>query len=217
MRTCLLYTSGCGRNERKCSRRRRRGRDVHLYGLLYPCLLYTSPSEKVRELARRAQQIPFEKEKIVSSCSAQQIKLTGKNASGVAVQMRKTGQETLIFLLNMDRDHAAGKVTLSLEEDGYPELWDAMSGKIAACVFRKKDGRMEIPLTFAAGEEKLLVITAQCLSLIHIYTCYSLPNTIKSIMIETAYNPADIRFGFGVKISHTRRYTPCNPTHRHKT
>ena len=127
-----------------------------------PGYVDVQPSEKVRELARRAQQIPFEKEKIVSSCSAQQIKLTGKNASGVAVQMRKTGQETLIFLLNMDRDHAAGKVTLSLEEDGYPELWDAMSGKIAACVFRKKDGRMEIPLTFAAGEEKLLVITAQC-------------------------------------------------------
>ena len=127
-----------------------------------PGYVDVQPSEKVRELARRALQIPFEKEKIVSSCSAQQIKLTGKNASGVAVQMRKTGQETLIFLLNMDRDHAAGKVTLSLEEDGYPELWDAMSGKIAACVFRKKDGRMEIPLTFAAGEEKLLVITAQC-------------------------------------------------------
>ena len=125
-----------------------------------PGYVDVQPSEKVRELARRALQIPFEKEKIVSSCSAQQIKLTGKNASGVAVQMRKTGQETLIFLLNMDRDHAAGKVTLSLEEDGYPELWDAMSGKIAACVFRKKDGRMEIPLTFAAGEEKLLVITA---------------------------------------------------------
>lgn len=74
-----------------------------------PGYVDVQPSEKVWELARRAQQIPFEKEKIVSSCSAQQIKLTGKNASGVAVQMRKTGQETLIFLLNMDRDHAAGK------------------------------------------------------------------------------------------------------------
>ncbi|MFR6329498.1 MAG: hypothetical protein ACLUOI_12200 [Eisenbergiella sp.] len=103
-----------------------------------PGYVDVQPSEKVRELARRAQQIPFEKEKIVSSCSAQQIKLTGKNASGVAVQMRKTGQETVIFLLNMDRDHAAGKVTLSLEEDGYPELWDAMSGKIAACGFRRR-------------------------------------------------------------------------------
>ena len=66
----------------------------------------------------------------------------------------------------MDRDHAAGKVTLSLEEDGYPELWDAMSGKIAACVFRKKDGRMEIPLTFAAGEEKLLDVYKR--QLVHI-------------------------------------------------
>ena len=57
-----------------------------------PGYVDVQPSEKVNS----ALQIPFEKEKIVSSCSAQQIKLTGKNASG-DVQMRKTGQETLIF------------------------------------------------------------------------------------------------------------------------
>lgn len=126
-----------------------------------PGYVDVKPSEKVRELARRAQQIPFEEEKIVDSCLAQQAELTGKNASRVAVQMRKSGQETFIFLLNMDRDRAAGKITLSLEGDGYPELWDAKSGKIYACGYRKKEGRMEIPLTFAAGEEKLLVITDQ--------------------------------------------------------
>lgn len=119
------------------------------------------PTDKVRSLAEKAVRIPFEEARITECCSDGKISITGKRASRVAVQCRKAGKETYLFLLNLDRDHAAGRLVLSLEEEGWPELWDAKTGKIWACRFRKKGGRLEIPLSFAAGEEKLLVIAGR--------------------------------------------------------
>lgn len=117
------------------------------------------PSQEVLRLADRSERIPFEEKEIVHCCEqGKKVWLSGEKASRIAVQVRKTEEEYILYLLNLDRDHGAGKIKLWLDAEGYPELWDAKTGRISAYPFRKREGGLELTLTFAAGEERLLVV-----------------------------------------------------------
>lgn len=120
------------------------------------------PSVRIRDLAERASVIPFEEEQISSSLNkGRLVHLSGKHAEKIAVQVRKTKQEWIVFLLNSDRETSAGRIEVRLDIQGHPEIWDARTGKVYDCPYTRKKESLELAVLFKAGEEKLLVVSGK--------------------------------------------------------
>lgn len=73
----------------------------------------------------------------------------------IYLQMRRSGDEECICLINMDREHGR-EVLIDCGRDGFLEKWDPRTGRVSTLAVGQK---LSVPVTFPPAGELLLVIT----------------------------------------------------------
>ena len=122
-----------------------------------PEMIHAEPDVRMTELMEHAEKIPFTKEAVTESC-ALEAPLYQLENHGQQVYIQSYRKEDMItfILLNMDRDHSANDISLTLNGEGRVEEWNARTGEIREVMV--SDGKAELCLSLLPGEEKIFVL-----------------------------------------------------------
>ena len=123
-----------------------------------PDRIRANPDERMEQLLKQAEWIPFTREAVAASCRPEKPLYTLEN-HGQNVYMQSYEKDGVLsfILLNIDRERAAEKVTLTIAEEGILEEWDARTGRITQLDAEKKTVQ-RIVTNLAPGEEKIYVL-----------------------------------------------------------
>ncbi len=122
-----------------------------------PEMIHAEPDARMTELMEHAEKVPFTKEAVTESC-ALEVPLYQLENHGQQVYIQSYRKEDMItfILLNMDRDHSANDISLTLNGEGRVEEWNARTGEIREVMV--SDGKAELCLSLLPGEEKIFVL-----------------------------------------------------------
>ncbi|AJY74264.1 hypothetical protein [Paenibacillus beijingensis] len=122
------------------------------------------PSARPGLLAERSFRCEFNNEQIskgLACLTLPPVRIqAAANTDSIYCQVRKEGDVLIAAFLNTDRNKAIAPVRIHFDYEGYAEQWDLRSGlryKAGAAA----EAGITIDTSFAAGEEKLFVLTRQ--------------------------------------------------------
>lgn len=120
-------------------------------------MIHAEPDARMTELMEHAEKIPFTKEAVTESC-ALEAPLYQLENHGQQVYIQSYRKEDMItfILLNMDRDHSANDISLTLNGEGRVEEWNAKNRRIREVMV--SDGKADLCLSLLPGEEKVFVL-----------------------------------------------------------
>ena len=115
--------------------------------------------ERVGQLMKRAEHIPFEAEAIKQNCRPEKA-LYHLDSKGqhVYLQAYKKDGDLSFVILNIDREHPAEDVNLTINGCGQLEEWNARNGEVTSLGTVVSGQKLAFRL--APGEEKLYVISS---------------------------------------------------------
>ncbi len=136
-----------------------------------PAYVNAVPSDAPASLAAAAVCVPFDGDclaaavRMFSRCSLSVVDETGAEAKSVFLQMRDYGDSAGLVLLNTDREHPTGTITVRIP-CGTPmhvELWDMENGNRfrADALAAYADGILSIRTSLDAAGTRAFVLTAE--------------------------------------------------------
>ena len=136
-----------------------------------PAYVNAVPSDAPASLAAAAVCVPFDGDclaaavRMFSHCSLSVVDETGAEAKSVFLQMRDYGDSAGLVLLNTDREHPTGTITVRIP-CGTPmhvELWDMENGNRfrADALAAYADGILSIRTSLDAAGTRAFVLTAE--------------------------------------------------------
>ncbi|OHB60790.1 MAG: hypothetical protein A2Y12_16100 [Planctomycetes bacterium GWF2_42_9] len=108
-------------------------------------------------LSKDAYCIDYDEKLLINTLNKLVIKKVIINCNEIYVQSRAEQDNTFIFLLNINREHAQKNVKIQVQGQGYFEVWEPETGKRSRIESEKHSSYQELKLNFEPSQSFLLL------------------------------------------------------------